>query len=60
MDCQRACVKPPGVIEPTGASRQATWKGACSHPSFHPHPGNKILGAVGRKKKSVVRREITM
>ena len=50
MDCQRACVKLSGAIEPKGARRQATWNGACSHPSFQPSPGCKMLGAVERKK----------
>ena len=47
-DLQVACQR--ALCEEFGASRRATCDGACSHPSFDPSPGSKMLGAVGRKK----------
>ena len=40
-------------MEPKGASRKATWNGACSHPSFDPSPGMKMLGA-GEERKVII------
>ena len=37
-------------MEPKEASRKATWNGACSHLSFDPSPGMKMLRAVEERK----------